>query len=268
MKCGIPSECASARAPSTASGEQQALAPSVSGSAQSLTVTPTTSAPRSRSSRAATALSTPPRHRHRDALAGSGSGRKRAATRLPALASARCSASVASWAAWRLAGVRPPIAASTASTSIARRLEHRRPVDQLGDGGGRGEGRPASLRIEADRGDPLRPRRRSEIRDRSPQAAPPAAPLKAPSAAGPRRLRVAQVVLEKLPLHAYRVGGGAPTRSSPAQISRDRGRFVMQLSPGNPHRPPALLPGGCGPVADRPRRPGRCGEPLGRRARR
>ena len=56
----MPSEWASARAPSTASGEQQALAPSVSGSAQSLTVTATTSAPRSRSSSAATALSTPP----------------------------------------------------------------------------------------------------------------------------------------------------------------------------------------------------------------
>jgi hypothetical protein len=54
------SECASPRALSTASGEQQLLAASVWRSAQSLSVTATTSAPRSRSSSAATAESTPP----------------------------------------------------------------------------------------------------------------------------------------------------------------------------------------------------------------
>ena len=56
----MPSECASARAPSTACGEQQLRAPSLWRSAQSFTVTATTSAPRSRSSSAATAESTPP----------------------------------------------------------------------------------------------------------------------------------------------------------------------------------------------------------------
>ena len=56
----MPSPWASARAPTTASGEQQLRAPSVCRSAHSFSVTATTSAPRSRSSSAATAESTPP----------------------------------------------------------------------------------------------------------------------------------------------------------------------------------------------------------------
>ena len=55
------------------------------------------------------------------------------------------------------------------------------------------------------RRDPSRPRRTSEIRERSPQAAPPAAPVKAPSGDRSRRRLVPQVLLEKLAGHAYRV---------------------------------------------------------------
>ena len=50
---------------------------------------------------------------------------------------ARWRASVASWAAWRLAGVRPPIAASTVVDADPGGVEDRRAVDHLGDGGGR-----------------------------------------------------------------------------------------------------------------------------------
>ena len=123
VKCGMSSECATARAPSTASGEQHALVPSVSGSAQSFTVIAMTSTPRSRSRRAATAESTPPETatatRSGDghsppslaievgvsgptpsAVDGS-SGRFEAAAALRA----RWRASVASWAAWRLDGL-------------------------------------------------------------------------------------------------------------------------------------------------------------------
>ena len=79
---------ASARAPTTASGEQQLRAPSVCRSAHSFRVTATTSAPRSRSSSAATAESTPPliatstrsaaRRRIRKRLARRGRGAERA----------------------------------------------------------------------------------------------------------------------------------------------------------------------------------------------
>ena len=60
VRWGSPSPWASARAPTTASGEQQLRAPSVRRSAHSFRVTATTSAPRRRSSNAATAESTPP----------------------------------------------------------------------------------------------------------------------------------------------------------------------------------------------------------------
>ena len=97
----MPSEWASARAPSTASGEQQALAPSVSGSAQSFSVTPTTSAPRSRSSSAATALSTPPDIATSDAVArpagASRSGRSGGAAPAPGAARRRRAAPHAAW---------------------------------------------------------------------------------------------------------------------------------------------------------------------------
>ena len=72
-----------------------------------------------------------------------------------------------------------------------RRVEHRLAVDHLGDRRGRRPRRAAALGVEADRGDPA-VLERSEIRDRSPQAAPPAAPVKAPSGAGPRRRLVAR----------------------------------------------------------------------------
>jgi hypothetical protein len=203
----MPSWCARARAPSTASGEQQALAPSVSGSAQSLTVMPTTSAPSSRASRAATALSTPPdmatatRREGREAslrrgFRGDSSGRPPvpdpgAAARLwgdeAAPESARCSASVASWAAWRLAGARPPIASSTVSILIRPASKTRAPsIDSATAAvAARVAPQPSASKVT----EWIRPSStRKEIRERSPQAAPPAAPVKAPSAAGPSRL--------------------------------------------------------------------------------
>ena len=45
VKCGRPIQCASARAPGTACGEQQERSPSVDGSAHSSSVTATTSSP-------------------------------------------------------------------------------------------------------------------------------------------------------------------------------------------------------------------------------
>ena len=103
------------------------------------------------------------------------------------------------WAAWRLAGVRPPMAASTASMSIRRR-EHGLAVDRLGHRGGSGLGGAAALGVEADPLDPPVGDGEGEPR-RSPQAAPPAAPVKAPSSRGPAPGLVAQVVLEELPIH-------------------------------------------------------------------
>ncbi len=121
VRCGIPSEWASARAPITACGEQQLFSPSVRRSAQSFSVTPTTSLPASRSRSAATALSTPPDIATSTRFAlGSAS-----APSPPAIAavSARWSASAARSAAWRPCGESPPRASaiSPGPTSAASR---------------------------------------------------------------------------------------------------------------------------------------------------
>ena len=55
---------------------------------------------------------------HRDEDAALRAARRAARDEAAALARARCRASAASWAAWRLAGVSPPTAASTSSVPI------------------------------------------------------------------------------------------------------------------------------------------------------
>ncbi len=90
-------------------------------------------------------------------------------------------------AACRLAGVSPPIAASTASTSIAAASSTGTPSTISATAAVAAEVAPhpsASKLTEAIRSHSTA----NEIRERSPQAAPPAAPVKAPSATGPRRL--------------------------------------------------------------------------------
>ena len=107
-------ECASARAPSTACGEQQLRSPSPSWSAQSFSVTATTSAPSRAARSAATALSTPPliatTTRPGFGAASASSPAAQAAAR------ARCRASEARSAAWNFPAERPP---SSPETSVA-----------------------------------------------------------------------------------------------------------------------------------------------------
>ena len=139
--------------------------------------------------------------RHRRPGPGRSPGAASRADEAAALASARCSASAASWAAWRFAGVSPPIAAST---SVGRRSARRR-----GRSRHRPAQRPPRLRPASPRIPPCRrshrrsspPSSTSEIRDRSPQAAPPAAPVKAPSGAGPSRLRSPRYCSNSLSAH-------------------------------------------------------------------
>ena len=181
----MPSEWATARAPSTASGEQQALAPSVSGSAQSLRVTPTTSAPRSRSSSAATALSTPPDMATSDAAARAGPARRRARGR---------------------GGAERPVqgvGGELGGVALGRRQPAERRVDLVDpDPGAARTGSPSTISATAAVAARVAPQPSaskltaatrpssipSEIRERSPQAAPPAAPVKAPSGTAPRWL--------------------------------------------------------------------------------
>ena len=83
----------------------------------------------------------------------------------------------------------------------------------------------------------------SEIRERSPQAAPPAAPVKASVSGRPAPALVAQIVLEQLPLHMHRVGGPPRPRRAAANpsLSKTRGRCAKRGS--NPPLPPlALIP--------------------------
>ena len=181
-----------ARAPSTASGEQQLRSPSVRRSAQSFRVTATTSRP---------AL----------ALAQRGDGRVDAAAE-------RDQHPLPVRGRDRRAGRPDPVEPRRARDGARRRRARRR---------GDPAGKPAELGLDIigpdprrlqDRGrprparQPRRPPRRSrrspprskltrsirpswtrrEMRTRSPQGAPPAEPLKAPSGAGPRRLSSAR----------------------------------------------------------------------------
>ena len=204
MKCGMPSEWASARAPSTASGEQQALAPSVSGSAQSLTRDADDLRPALALEQRRDGAVDAAGHGDGDALAAASAASAQALESTEAggaAASARCRASAASWAAWRLAGVRPPSASSTSSMPSARRLEHRRAVDHLGDRGGGGPvaPQPSASKLTA----AIRPSSTDEREPREIAAGrAPGGAGEGASSAGPAPARVAQVVLEQLPIHA------------------------------------------------------------------
>src|SRR5215211_5712174 len=131
VTCGRPSECASARALATDSGEQHERAPSPSGSAQSSSVTAITSCPASRAASAATALSTPPLMATSVRL---GSAVRFGAPARAALPIAVCSASAASVAAWTLPAESPP-------------------VNELDDGAASGLRRATTVGIEAGVGD-------------------------------------------------------------------------------------------------------------------
>ncbi len=129
-------------------------------------------------------------------------------------------------------------------------------VDHLGRGGRGGAHRPAALGVEAGGGDPpvLDPQR--DPREVAAGGAPGGAGEGA-LRGGPATRLVAQIVLEELRIHTARVRGasrraGRAGDRSPSgaqmtaqaekhpQVGRDRLRFVAQLTPGDPHRPPAL----------------------------
>ena len=124
--------------------------PSTPLSAHSLSVTATTSCPARRASSAATALSTPP------LIADQHSPRRRldadVLTR-PHLRQARCSASAARSAAWRLPGESPPSSA-TSLRADPRRIEQGRILGQQHARAGGRERRAAALRVEGDLGHP------------------------------------------------------------------------------------------------------------------
>ena len=112
----MPSEWASERAPSTASGEQQALAPSVSRIGPELQRHADHLRPLLPLEQRGHGAVDPTRHRDQHPIPVR--LRQALCADEAACASARCSASAASCAAWRLAGVSPPIASSTSSIPI------------------------------------------------------------------------------------------------------------------------------------------------------
>jgi len=86
-----------------------------------------------------------------------------------------------------LAGVRPPIEVST--VSMSRRAASRTGSPSIASATAAVAALVAPHPSASKLTFSMRPSATvKEIRDRSPQAAPPAAPVKAPSAAGPRRL--------------------------------------------------------------------------------
>ena len=91
--------------------------------------------------------------------------------------SARCSASAASSAAWRLGGVSPPSASATSSGGDPGRLQERPALHQLDDRAGSGRDARRSPRRRSPPRRSARPRSATAMRTRSPQAAPPAAPV-------------------------------------------------------------------------------------------
>ena len=146
----MPSEWATALAPSTASGSSTP-SPRRSAGRPRASASPRRRPPPARaSSSAATALSTPP-----DIATSTRPGRRSASRSADAAApaSARCSASAESCAACRFAGVRPPIAASISSVPISRRVDHGLPLDHLGHRRGRRPGRAATLGVDGRRCD-------------------------------------------------------------------------------------------------------------------
>ena len=129
------------------------------------------------------------------AVAGS-SGRLEAAAALRA----RWRASVASWAAWRLDGSRPPRSAS--ASSIERLAASRTVAPSMVSARAAVAARVAPQPSVSKVTEAMRPPSTlRESRERSPQAAPPAAPVKASSGAGPRRVSSREEVVEELPIH-------------------------------------------------------------------
>ena len=176
----MPRPCASSRAPRTACAEQQLDSPSFSGSDHSSSVTPTASRAVLRAtSSAATALSTPPliatsvrrgdgasaRARARPSRARGAARRRRARRR----------------GAWRRSARRAPL--RSRSRPIRAASSSARAAHQADGGAAGGDRRAAAARVEARVDDLARRgclrRARSEMRIRSPQAAPPAAPVHA-----------------------------------------------------------------------------------------
>ena len=176
---------ASWRARRTASAEQQLNSPSLSGSDQSSRVTPTASAPRCATSSAATALSTPPLI----ATSARSPTASSAACSRAIVPSARCKASAASSAAWRLAGLSPPssraISPAPMRAASSRGISRTRDTVALPAASSAPQPRPSNP-ASAIAPSGLPGRSESEIRIRSAQAAPPAAPVQACGGVRPR----------------------------------------------------------------------------------
>ena len=198
----MPSEWATRRARSTASGEQQLRSPSVAWSAHSFSVTATTSAPRSRSSSAATAESTPP-------LSATSTRSAAARRRGEQLARARERRKGAVQGVRGELG-RVPVGRGEAAQLLADqigadrgRLQHRAAFNQLGDRRRRGPAGGAALGVLADAGD-----RGAVALERDPNQ------VSAGSASGRARDRaragraaarvVRQVVLDRLSGHRHK----------------------------------------------------------------
>ena len=213
VRCGSPSECASARAPTTASGEQQLALPSLCAVGPELERHGRRPrAPRSRSSSAATAESTPPliATRTRSPLRGGGAerdagrrgGAERPVQRVGRELAPRGARSPRRRRAPRRS--RPGRSGRRRGPSRRRRARRsRRPRPRAARAALGVEGRRATIRP---------PSIASEIRTRSPQGAPPAVPLKAPS--GGRR----------------RAGGVAGVMRKEARRSPAQGRAAAAVS--------------------------------------
>jgi len=181
----MPMPWAISRAERTACAEQQLRSPSFSGSDHSSSVTATASAPASRTSNAATALSTPPLIATSSRFVASA----RAAWVRAAQPSALCSASAASSAACSLAALNPPSSAAicvapirAASSSFAPRTSSTVALPAAIAAPQPLASKPAS-RISPSG---LAPSSSTETRIKSPQAAPPAAPVHARCGVWPR----------------------------------------------------------------------------------
>ena len=148
----MPIRWASARAPTTAWGEQQLFSPSVAGSAQSSSVTATTSSPASSASCAAAALSTPPLiatsvRRGLGASAGAPSRRGRAQRAVQRVG--RQLGGVA------LGGQEPAEGSGHLVRPDARGVQHRRALHELDRGACGRAGGGAARRLEAGLGHPV-----------------------------------------------------------------------------------------------------------------
>ena len=139
----------------------------------------------------------PARHRDQDAARAAAAQPLREAA---ALASARCSASAASCAACRLAGVSPPIAASISSIPTRAASRTRLAVDQIGAAAvaARIAPQPSASKVA---GDPALVDSQRDPREIAAGGAP-GSPGESAAGRGAEARPVPQVVLEKLSAHA------------------------------------------------------------------